>query len=76
MFRGRSCAVKRLLGHFTGFADVEIKNLLRADTHSNIVRYYDMEEDENFLYLAIEECAGNLDDFIRMANGEIDQDSL
>lgn len=62
--------MKRLLGHYTGYADVEISNLLKADAHSNIVRYFDTEEDEDFMYIAIEECAGNLQDFIKMANGE------
>jgi serine/threonine-protein kinase/endoribonuclease IRE1 len=69
-FRDRNVAVKRLLGHYTGFADVEISNLLKADAHPNIVRYFDMEEDEDFLYIAIEECAGSLDDLIKMASGE------
>jgi len=41
--------------------------LLKADAHPNIVRYYDMEEGEDFLYIAIEECAGNLEDLIKMA---------
>jgi len=26
-----------------------------------------MEEDQDFLYIAIEECAGNLEDLIKMA---------
>jgi len=26
-----------------------------------------MEEDNDFLYIAIEECAGNLEDLIKMA---------
>jgi hypothetical protein len=29
-----------------------------------------MEEDEDFLYLAIEECAGNLEDLIKMAKAD------
>lgn len=66
-FRDRNVAVKRLLGHYTGFADIEINNLLKADAHPNIVRYFDMEEGEDFLYIAIEECAGNLEDLIKMA---------
>ena len=66
-FRERNVAVKWLLGHYTGFADIEINNLLKADAHPNIVRYYDMEEGEDFLYIAIEECAGNLEDLIKMA---------
>jgi len=60
-------AVKWLLGHYTGFADAEINNLLKADAHPNIVWYFDMEEDNDFLYIAIEECAGNLEDLIKMA---------
>lgn len=60
-------AVKRLLGHYSGYADSEISNLLKADAHPNIVRYFDMEEDQDFLYIAIEECAGNLEDLIKMA---------
>lgn len=68
-------AVKRLLGHYTGYADIEINNLLKADAHPNIVRYYDMEEDNDFLYIAIEECAGNLEDLIKMARHDRGEDA-
>ena len=67
MFHSRNIAVKRILGHYNDFAAIEIENLMKSDSHPNIVRYYDMEEDEDFLYIAIEECAGSLEDFIRMA---------
>ena len=67
LFKGRNVAVKRLLGHYSGYADSEINNLLKADAHPNIVWYFDMEEDQDFLYIAIEECAGNLEDLIKMA---------
>jgi hypothetical protein len=32
-----------------------------------------MEEDEDFLYIAIEECAGNLEDLIKMAKADLGQ---
>lgn len=44
-FKGWNVAVKRLLGHYSGYADSEINNLLKADAHPNVVRYYDTEED-------------------------------
>ena len=70
LFHSRNIAVKRILGHYNDFALTEIENLMKADSHSNIVRYYDMEEDDDFMYIALEECAGSIEDFIRMsANG-------
>ncbi len=33
-----------------------------------------MDKDDDFLYIAIEECAGNLEDFINMANADIGND--
>ena len=54
----RKIAVKRMLKDFVKFAQKEISLLIESDSHSNIVRYYAQEEDEQFIYLALELCNG------------------
>ena len=36
------------------------------------MRYFGQWKDDDFLYIAIEECAGNLEDFIKMMNASAD----
>ena len=57
---GRQVAIKRLLAAFVDVAKGEVDLLLRADAHPNITRYYAKEEDGDFVYLALELCAGSL----------------
>uniref|UniRef100_A0A7S1TIK4 non-specific serine/threonine protein kinase n=1 Tax=Compsopogon caeruleus TaxID=31354 RepID=A0A7S1TIK4_9RHOD len=59
----RRVAVKRLLRQFYDAARKEISMLIELDEiSSHIVRYYAMEEDAEFLYLALELCNGTLAD--------------
>jgi hypothetical protein len=60
----REVAVKRLLREFYLMAEKEIKTLIASDAHPSVVRCYAMEEDEEFIYLALEKCQGTLTDFI------------
>ena len=67
----RECAVKRLVKPFFGHdnADKEISLLIQSDQHPNVLRYYAKEEDASFIYIALEKCAGSLQDLIdRPAN--------
>lgn len=38
--------------------------LLKADSHPNVVTFYGWEEDESFVYLALEKCKGSLYDLM------------
>ncbi|GMN59125.1 hypothetical protein TIFTF001_028222 [Ficus carica] len=69
-YEGSPVAVKRLLrSHLKGNYD-EIELLRKSHHHQNIVRYYGHERDRDFLYLAMERCACNLDDLIQMSTEE------
>jgi serine/threonine-protein kinase/endoribonuclease IRE1 len=61
---GRSVAVKRLVQTHHDVALKEIQNLIASDHHPNIIRWYGVEYDQDFVYLALERCACNLHDFI------------
>eukprot|EP00850_Spirogloea_muscicola_P005936 SM000027S09717 [mRNA] locus=s27:884489:888411:- [translate_table: standard] len=62
---GRPVAVKRLLAQFYEKARKEIAALIASDEHPNIVRCFAMEEDSDFVYVALERCAYSLSDLIR-----------
>eukprot|EP00898_Chlorokybus_atmophyticus_P001021 jgi/Chlat1/191/Chrsp1S03110 len=64
---GRTVAVKRLLGQFYETAQKEINTLIVTDEHPNIIRCYAMEEDNDFVYVALERCARNLTDLVTAA---------
>jgi serine/threonine-protein kinase/endoribonuclease IRE1 len=53
-----------MLKDFFDFANKEISLLIEADNHPNIVSYYTKEEDEQFIYLALELCSCSLRDII------------
>jgi len=57
---GRPVAVKRLLAHFHELALVELKTLIESDEHQNILRCFAMEEDDDFVYVALERCVCTL----------------
>ncbi|KAL4433623.1 hypothetical protein ABPG75_000064 [Micractinium tetrahymenae] len=57
---GRPVAVKRMLRQFYEMARKEIDALILADEHPNIVRCFAMEEDHEFVYLALEKCKATL----------------
>ncbi|EPS70743.1 hypothetical protein M569_04013, partial [Genlisea aurea] len=63
-YNGRSVAVKRLVRTHHGVAEKEIQNLIVSDQHPNIVRWYGVEYDQDFVYLCLERCACNLQDLI------------
>ncbi|XP_050388063.1 serine/threonine-protein kinase/endoribonuclease IRE1a-like [Argentina anserina] len=66
IYEGRPVAVKRLvLGHYD-MAFKEIQNLIASDRHPNIVRWYGVEYDRDFVYLSLERCICNLDDLIQI----------
>lgn len=57
----RKVAVKRLLRQFFESARKEISLLVQLDEASpHVVRYFAMEEDSEFIYLALELCANTL----------------
>ncbi len=57
---GRMVAVKRLLHQFYSLAKKEIEALIQTDENINVVRCFAMEEDSEFVYLALEKCVGTL----------------
>jgi len=63
-FDGREVAIKRLLKTKWHEADKERALLLKADDHPNIIRYFCLESDDLFFYIALELCVGNLKDLI------------
>lgn len=66
---GRQVAVKRLLRQFADLAKKEISALIVSDEHPNVVRCFALEEDAEFLYLALEKCAGTLADAVATPAG-------
>jgi len=66
---GRQVAVKRLLRQFVDLAKKEIGALIVSDEHPNVVRCFAMEEDQEFIYLALERCAGTLADALSTKEG-------
>ncbi|KAL1595693.1 bifunctional endoribonuclease/protein kinase ire1 [Paraconiothyrium brasiliense] len=61
----RDVAVKRMLPQYFGLAEQEVKLLQESDLHPNVIRYFDDEKDENFLYIAVEICQASLFDLYR-----------
>ncbi|OLY83088.1 Serine/threonine-protein kinase/endoribonuclease IRE1 [Smittium mucronatum] len=67
-FEGRPVAVKRLLLDFYSSATLEVRILQEADTHPNVIRYFCSEMSKNFLFIALELCAGSMYDAINYHN--------
>ncbi|KAL2529747.1 serine/threonine-protein kinase/endoribonuclease IRE1b-like [Forsythia ovata] len=63
-YDGRLVAVKRLVKTHHDKALKEIRYLMASDHHPNIVRYYGVEYDQDFVYLALERCTCSLHDLI------------
>jgi serine/threonine-protein kinase/endoribonuclease IRE1 len=61
---GRPVAVKRLLRQFANLARKEIDVLIVSDEHPNVVRCFAMEEDREFVYVALERCKMTLSELI------------
>ncbi|GIL90679.1 hypothetical protein Vretifemale_18451 [Volvox reticuliferus] len=68
---GRPVAVKRLLRQFTELARKEIEVLILSDEHPNVVRCFALEEDREFVYLALEKCRSTLSGFLETPAGRI-----
>lgn len=66
IYDGRPVAVKRLVRAYNDIAFKEIQNLIMSDRHPSIVRWYGVEQDQNFVYLALERCSCSLYDLILM----------
>ncbi|CAD6191734.1 unnamed protein product [Caenorhabditis auriculariae] len=63
-FDGREVAVKRVVSEFVRFVDREADLLRESDTHPHVIRYFCMEADSQFRYLALELCVASLNDFV------------
>lgn len=64
IYDGRPVAVKRLVQTHHDVAFKEIENLIASDHHPNIVRWFGVEYDQDFVYLALERCLCSLHDLI------------
>ncbi|KAG8662915.1 serine/threonine-protein kinase/endoribonuclease IRE1a isoform X2 [Manihot esculenta] len=69
VYEGRVVAVKRLVQTHHDVAFKEIQNLIASDRHPNIVRWYGVEYDKDFVYLSLERCTCSLDDLIQIFSG-------
>ncbi|CAI9276362.1 unnamed protein product [Lactuca saligna] len=76
VYEGRKVAVKRLVRAHHDVAFKEIQNLIASDQHPNIVRWYGVEYDHDFVYLSLERCACSLYDLIQMKKGGLELDSI
>lgn len=65
---GRTVAVKRLLVQFHEKALKEIAALIETDEHPNVVRCYAMEQDDDFVYVALERCSWSLNDLVSVSS--------
>ncbi|KAK6170116.1 hypothetical protein SNE40_018589 [Patella caerulea] len=63
-FDRRNVAVKRLLPECFSFADREVELLRESDQHANVIRYFCMESDSQFRYIALELCAATVQVFV------------
>ncbi|KAF8405570.1 hypothetical protein HHK36_010477 [Tetracentron sinense] len=66
IYDGRPVAVKRLVQAHNDVAFKEIQNLIASDQHPNIVRWYGVEYDLDFVYLSLERCTCSLNDLIQI----------
>ncbi|KAK6924587.1 KEN domain, partial [Dillenia turbinata] len=67
-YEGRPVAVKRLVQLHHDVAFKEIQNLIASDRHPNIVRWYGVEYDQDFVYLSLERCDCSLNDLIQICS--------
>ncbi|CAI5496297.1 unnamed protein product [Closterium sp. Naga37s-1] len=73
VLEGRQVAVKRLLSQFYERARQEIAALIATDEHPNVVRCFAMEEDDSFVYVALERCAFNLADLREIISAALER---
>lgn len=53
-----------MLREFVDVAETEVDLLRRSDRHPNVIRYYCMERDSEFMYIALELCVATLVDVV------------
>ena len=70
-FEGRDVAVKRMLLDFFDIASHEVVLLQESDDHPNVIRYYCKQQNERFLYIALELCAASLADVTEHPNDHL-----
>ncbi|GFU30960.1 hypothetical protein NPIL_601761 [Nephila pilipes] len=63
-FENRSVAVKRVLPECFSFASREVDMLQESDEHPHVIRYFCMEQDKQFHYIALELCAATVCDYV------------
>ncbi|KAF5181472.1 Serine/threonine-protein kinase/endoribonuclease IRE1 [Thalictrum thalictroides] len=68
IYDGRPVAVKRLVQAHHDVAYKEIQHLIASDQHPNIVRWYGVEHDSDFVYISLERCTCSLGDLIKMCS--------
>lgn len=76
IYDGRPVAVKRLVQTHHDVALKEIQNLIASDQHQNIVRWYGVEFDQDFVYLALERCTCSLSDLIYACSDSFQNQTL
>ncbi|KAK4428316.1 Serine/threonine-protein kinase/endoribonuclease IRE1b [Sesamum alatum] len=69
-YDGRSVAVKRLVRTHHNVAVKEIQTLIASDQHANIVRWYGVEYDQDFVYLCLERCTCTLHELISFCTSQ------
>lgn len=72
-FDNRQVAVKRLLPECFNFADREVSLLRESDAHPHVIRYFCMEQDRMFRYIALELCQATLSDYVE---GKCNNDTI
>uniref|UniRef100_A0A1I7WY16 non-specific serine/threonine protein kinase n=1 Tax=Heterorhabditis bacteriophora TaxID=37862 RepID=A0A1I7WY16_HETBA len=65
-FDGREVAVKRVVSEFIRLVDREADLLRESDAHPHVIRYFCMESDSQFRYLALELCLASLTDYVEV----------
>lgn len=63
-FEKRDVAVKRVLLDFIDIDLHEVELLRQADEHPNVIRYFCMETDSMFRYLALEICQASVREYV------------
>ncbi|KAA6393319.1 MAG: putative IRE protein kinase [Streblomastix strix] len=62
---GRFVAVKRIQRPFVKYAARELQILIKSESHQRVVRYYSLEEDQHFVFLALELCCKTLIEYLQ-----------
>ncbi|CDW52631.1 IRE protein kinase [Trichuris trichiura] len=68
VFDGRDVAVKRIFREYSAKAQREVKLLRESDSHRNVVRYFCMETDKLYCYIALQLCQCTLQHYVEDAD--------